>query len=200
MTAKKRDLEATKAALLQAAKELMTSCEDSDEVTSRAITARAGVNLAMINYCFGSREALFYEVFKQLLADAQAANPELVALMCAELTPKQRVTRLHFSMMKMMIANFGYAKAITKYILLNRTGGMGMESLPCITEHFGVTKSEAECRFIAFELSSLHELAVLRHRELKEYYGVDLTDDAVLEKYVKQSVERFLGGGDERQE
>ena len=192
MTAKKRDLEATKKALLGAAKELMTSCEDSDEVTSRAITAKAGVNLAMINYCFGSREALFYEVFKQLLADAQAANPELAALMCAQLTPKERVAKLHFSMMKMMIAHFSYSKAITKYILLNRTNGIGMESLPCITEHFGGRKNERECSLIAFELSSLHELAVLRHRDLKEYYGLDLTDDAVLEKYVRETVDRYL--------
>ena len=186
MSVKKRDIEATKTALLRAAKELMTSCEDSDKVTSRAITARAGVNLAMINYCFGSREALFYEVFKKLLADAQAANPELAALMCAQLTPKD------FSMMKMMIANYGYSKAITKYILLNRSGEMGMESLPCITEHFGGRKNERECSLIAFELSSLHELAVLRHRELKEYYGLDLTDDEVLEKYVQETVDRYL--------
>lgn len=190
---KKRDIEATKSALLKAAKELMTSCEDSDEVTSRAITARAGVNLAMINYCYGSREALFYEVFKQLLADAQRANPQIEHLMCAQLSPKERVIMLHFNMMKMMIAHFSYSKAITKYILLNRTDEMGMESLPCITEHFAGSKSEQECRFIAFELSSLHELAVLRHRELKEYYGLDLTDDAVLERYVRSSIERFLG-------
>ena len=192
MTAKKRDLEATKKALLEAAKELMTSCSDSDEVTSRAITAKAGVNLAMINYCFGSREALFYEVFKQLLADAQAADPQIAELMCSQLTPKERVAKLHFSMMRLMIANFSYSKAITKYLLLNRTGDMGMESLPCICEHFAGSKTQQECRLIAFELSSLHELAVLRHREMKSICGIDLTDDAELERFVRESVERFL--------
>lgn len=192
MTAKKRDIEATKKALLEAAKELMTSCSDSDEVTSRAITSKAGVNLAMINYCFGSREALFYEVFKRLLEEAQAADPQIAELMCASLSPKERVMKLHFSMMRLMIANVSYSRAITKYLLLNRTGDMGMESLPCISEHFAGRKSEQECRRIAFELSSLHELAVLRHREMKSICGIDLTDEAVLEEYVRQSVERFL--------
>ena len=192
----KRDIEATRAALLGAAKELMTGCADSDEVTSRAIAAKAGVNLAMINYCYGSREGLLYEVFKQLLSDAQNASPGLAELLCSGIPPKERVIRLHFGMMKLMIANFNYSKAITKYILLNRTDGAGMESLPCITEHFAGKKTEEECRLISFELSSLHELAVLRHRELKELCGIDLTDDRVLEDYVRTSVGRFLGGCD----
>ncbi len=192
MTAKKRDIEATKKAILQAAKELMTGCGDADEVTSRAVAARADVNVAMINYCFGSREALLYEVFKQLLADAQRANPELARLLSADIAPKERVIMLHYNMMKLMIANFSYSRAVTKYILLNRGGEMGMESLPCITEHFGGRKSEQQCRMTAFELSSLHEVAVLRHEQLKADFGLDLCDDAVLERYVRESVGRFL--------
>ena len=192
MSAKQRDLDATKKALLAAAKELMTSCADADEVTSRAIAAKAGANAAMINYCFGSREALLYEVFKQLLVDAQRANPKLEQLLSADIAPKERVIMLHYNMMKLMIANFSYSRAVTKYILLNRGGEMGMESLPCITEHFGGRKSEQQCRMIAFELSSLHEVAMLRHEQLKADFGLDLCDDAVLERYVRESVGRFL--------
>ena len=188
----KRDIAATRKALLCAAKELMTSCSDSDEVTSRAIAARAGVNLAMINYCYGSREVLLYEVFKQLLADAQAASPELAKAVCSELVPRERVILVHYNMMRLMLSHFNYSKAITRYILLNRTGDAGMESLPCIIEHFAGRKSESECRLISFELSSLHELAVLRHEELKASCGLDLTDDEVLKEYVRTTTERFL--------
>ena len=77
-------------------------------------------------------------------------------------------------------------------ILLNRSGDMGMESLPCICEYFGDKKTEQECRLIAFELSSLHELAVLRHKEMKSICGIDLTDDKVLEEYVRQTTQRYL--------
>lgn len=193
MSAKqKRDIEATRAALLGAAKELMTACSDADEVTSRAIAARAGVNLAMVNYCFGSREALLYEVYRLLLADAQRAHPELAALMSAELPPKERLTLIHINMMRLMIGSFSYSKAITKYILLNRTEDIGLESLPFIKAHFGSRKTDDECRLIAFELTSLHELAVLRHRELAELCGLDLTDPETLEKYVRANVERYL--------
>lgn len=192
MPKQKRDLEATKKALLGAAKALMTECEDSDELTSRVIAGRAGVNPAMINYCYRSREGLLYEVFKQLLDDAQKARPDLAQTLCSEREPKEKVILLHYGMMKLMIANFSYSRAITKYVLLNRTDGVGMESLPFITEHFAGRRSEEECRLISFELSSLHELAVLRHEELSEMCGIDLKNDETLLKYVKESVERFL--------
>ena len=165
----KRDLDATKEALLKAAKELMITCTDSDDVTSRKIAAKAQVNPAMINYCYGSRENLLYEVFKQLLADAQNVRPELTEMIKSDIPAKQHLIMLHFGMMKLMIENYCYSKAITKYILLNRTDGIGMESLPFITEHFNGQKSEEECRLIAFELSSLNELAVLRHEMMKNF-------------------------------
>lgn len=190
----KRDIEATKEALLQAAKELMTSCKDADEVTSRAISARANVNVAMINYCYGSREVLLYEVFKQLLVDARKKQPELARLLTADIPPKERVIMLHFHMMRLMIANFNYARAVTRFILLNRSLDNGLEVLPCIMEHFGGRRTEEECRLIAFELTSIHELAVLKHEELKKSCGIDLSDDEVLLRFVRDSVERSLDG------
>ena len=47
----KRDLEATRNALLNSTAKLMTDCSEPSEVTSRAIAKESGVNLAMINYC-----------------------------------------------------------------------------------------------------------------------------------------------------
>lgn len=188
----KRDIEATKEALLRAAKELMTSCGDADEVTSRAISSRANVNVAMINYCYGSREALFYEVFRRLLIDAQNQQPELARLLTADIPPKERVIMLHYHMMRLMIDNFNYARAVTRFILLNRSLDNGLEVLPCIMEHFGGRRTEDECRLIAFELTSIHELAVLKHEELKKSCGIDLSDDEVLLRFVRDSVGRFL--------
>ena len=188
----KRDLEATRKALGKAAKELMTDCGDCDEVTSRAIAERAGVNQAMINYCYGSREGLLYEVFGQLLAEAQAAEPELTRLMNAAVPAKERLFLLHYAMMKLMIANFNYSRAVTKYVLLNRSADLGMESLPLVVEHYSGGRSIEECRLIAFELTSLNELAVLRHEELKRSFGLDLTDNETLKNYVRSNVDRFI--------
>ncbi len=188
----KRDLDATKKALLDAAAKLMTMCGDPAEVTSRAIAKESGVNLAMINYCFGSREGLLYEVFQKLLEDVQMSDTKFIEIMSSGLPPKRKLAELHYKMMKLMIENYNYSKAVTKYILFNRNENFGMESLPFIAEHYKGRKTTEECRLIAFELTSLNELAVLRYEELKKSCGIDLTDDKTLKKYVFQNINRFL--------
>ncbi|MGN0641579.1 MAG: TetR/AcrR family transcriptional regulator [Huintestinicola sp.] len=189
----KRNIETTREALLKAAEKLMTECSDPSEVTSRAITKEAGVNLAMINYCFGTREALLYEVFNRLQNDARRQDPVFDNILESGMPPKQKLIMLHFEAMKTMLKYGKYVKAITKYALLNRSLSASRGSLGFILEHFGGRKTESECRLIAYEISSLHELAMLRQEEIKEVCGVDLTDEAVLLQYVTDHINMFLG-------
>ena len=188
----KRNIEATRAAILEAASKLMTECSDPSEVTSRAITKEAGVNLAMINYCFGSREALLFEVFRNIREKAQQCNPAFGEILMGSLSPKSKLTELHYEAMKMMLAHFNLTKAITKYVLMNREIGTDSGSLVFIKAHFGDRKSESECRLIAYQISSMHELAVLRHGDIKERCGIDLCDDAALHRFVEENINRFL--------
>ncbi len=187
-----RNIELTKKALLEAAAKLMAECSDPSEVTSRAITKEAGVNLAMINYCFGSREALLLAVYEEIQADAFKCNPSFAEILSGKLSSKEKLIEVHFQSMKMMLKHHKFAKAIAKYVLLNREISGKRGSLSFIQEHFGGTKNEAECRLIAFELSSLHELAILRYEEIKKECGIDLTDDEQLRKYVTEHIDMFL--------
>lgn len=189
----KRNIEATKEALLNAAEKLMTECDDPSEVTSRAITKEAGVNLAMINYCFGSREALLFEVFNKLQNEARQQNPEFDKIAESEISPKEKLIMLHFEVMKMMLKHNKYVKAITKYVLLNRSISANRGSLPFIQAHFGGRKTESQCRLIAYEISSINELAILKQDELKTVCGTDLSDEKVLLEYVTDHINMFLG-------
>lgn len=189
----KRDLEKTRAALILAAEKLMTECDDPNEVTAREITREAGVNLAMINYCFGSREELLFEVFSKLYTSAPVFAPVLGEITESPLPPKEKLAALHYHSMKLMLANFKYCKALTKYTLVTRKIGDKRSSVQFIQQHYGDRKSEGECRFIAFELSSIHELAVLRHEEIRDVCGIDLLDDDVLKKFVYENIDRLLG-------
>lgn len=188
----KRDIERTKKQLLEAAEKLMTDCDDPSEVTSRAITEAAGVNLAMINYCFGSREKLLAEVFSQLLNKAAAADKRFGEVMGSQLSPKEKLIELHVFMMSLMLKNMGIAKAVTRYILLERDLQTGMESLPFVMAHYGVQKSEADCRLLTFQLTSLNELAVLKYAELKQNADTDLADEEQLRRFVTDNISRFL--------
>ena len=171
----------------------MTECSDPSEVTSRAITKEAGVNFAMINYCFGSREALLFEVFSRLQNEMEKQNPTFQIILQSEISPKQKLIELHFEAMKMMLKYRKYLKAITKYALLSRSISANRGSLPFIQAHFGGSKTESECRLIAYEISGIHELVILRHEEIKDICGVDLTDEKVLLQYVTDHINMFLG-------
>lgn len=189
----KRNLEKTKIDLLNAAEKLMTGCDDPNLVTSRAIAKEAGVNAAMINYCYGSREALLFAVFNRIQQEGQVSNPAFIKILGDNLTPKEKLIEIHIESMKMMLKHFNYAKAITKYVLLNRRIDAERKSFSFIMEHFGNRKTEGECRRIAFELSGIHELTILRHEELKETCGIDLKNEEVLRKYVTEHINMFLG-------
>ncbi len=189
----KRNLDATKIALLDAAEKLMTACDDPTLVTSRAIAKESGVNAAMINYCYGSREALLLEVFNRIQEECTVSNPKLLRILQQNLSPKEKLIEIHIESIKLMLTHFNYVKAIMKHVLINRKINADRKSVVFIMEHFRNHKTEAECRMIAFEISSLHELAVLRHEEIKETCGIDLKDDASLRNYVTGHINMFLG-------
>lgn len=189
----KRDLEKTKTALMDAAEKLMGEYDDPSDVTARAITREAGVNLAMINYCFGSRENLIFEVYERLKKTVPKLEPQFLKILTSDIPPKQKLAEVHYLSMKVMLTNYKYCQALTKHLLINRRIGDKRSSVRFIHEHFGESKTEGECRLIAFQLSSIHELAVLRHEEIKEVCGIDLMDDETLKKYVYDNIDRFLG-------
>ena len=170
----------------------MTECEDPGEVTARAITKEAGVNLAMINYFFGSRENLLLEVFNRMNEEAAKHDSSFDTLLKSDIPPKQKLIEIHIKSMRLMLDNYKYCKAITKYVLTNRSIQADRGSLGFIKEHFGGRKTDNECRIIAFEISSIYELAVLRYEELREL-GMDITDEDTLRKYVTENIERYLG-------
>lgn len=63
---------------------------------------------------------------------------------------------------------------------------------PFIVEHFNGRKTIEDCRLIAFELTSIHELSVLRYETIKSSCNIDLTDDETLKWYICQNINRFL--------
>ncbi|GJM80880.1 hypothetical protein HMSSN139_33760 [Paenibacillus sp. HMSSN-139] len=64
----------TKQNIIQATLELIKT-EGADQVTLRKITAAANVNLALVNYYFGSKDNLINEALKLLLTTFQANFP-----------------------------------------------------------------------------------------------------------------------------
>lgn len=185
-------LEITKSKIRAAAVKLMSNCEEPWEVTSRAIVAEAGVQLAMINYCFGSREALLCEVFQELINETSKNNSKLAMIIHSDASPKEKLRQLHYHIVKQLLDHFTFTKAITKYVLLNRDLTKGTNSLPFVIAHYQGRKTEKECRLIAYELSSIVQLIVLRQEAMKEFAGLDLSDDSQLKAFIDMQIDLFL--------
>ena len=187
----KKKVESTETALIEAAKKLLLNCDDWTKVTARAITKEAGVNLAMINYCFGSKEALISAVFKNLQEEVKKCKPELDEILHSDMSPKEKLIEGYFQMIKLMMDYYSMSHAVVKFCVLNRKLDMDDGTYTLVKEHFQGRKTDGECILIAYELASVHELMALRYEEIRENCGIDLTDEKVLRQIITDNVNKY---------
>ena len=72
-----QDQAATKAAVFAAAERLF-ALHGFQNVSVRDITAAAGVNLASVNYRFGSKDALLFEIFRRRTSELNRARARML--------------------------------------------------------------------------------------------------------------------------
>lgn len=185
-------IDETKKKILNAAKKLMSECKDVNEVTARAISKEAGVQLSMINYCFGSKENMLYIIFEKILEDYLFENKNLIEILETDYTPKEKLRYIHYIIAECLIENYKYTKALTGFFLLHRDMSKPQNSLPFVIEHYKGRKSVEECKLISYELSSIMQLAIYRNQELKELAQVDFNNKEELHKFIDMQIELFL--------
>ena len=189
---KDEKLQLTKDKLVDAAFELMEKAEAPMAVTSREIAARADVKPAMINYCFGSRENLIYNAFqKQYLNFLKDKEVEMV--INSDLPPDQVLKRLHYVVADCLIKNHTFTKAITGFVLFKRDLGQESFSFNYVKKAYKGRKTDAECKLIAYELSTMMQLIIYRKDDIKRDFGIDLDDEEQLRHYIDMRVDLLLG-------
>ncbi len=189
---KDEKLQLTKDKLVDAAFELMEKAEDPMAVTSREIAARADVKPAMINYCFGSRENLIYNAFqKQYLSFLK--DKEVEKVINSDLPPDQVLKRLHYVVADCLVKNHTFTKAITGFVLFKRDLGQESFSFNYVKKAFKGRKTDAECKLIAYELSTMMQLIIYRKDDIKRDFGIDLDDEEQLRHYIDMRVDLLLG-------
>ena len=181
----------TKEKLIDATFALMEEADDPLNVTSRQIAERAGTKPSMINYCFGSRENLIYQTFQKQYMDFLKEEP-IAELIASDISPKELLKKLHFIVAKCLVENPKFTKAITPYVLFNRDLSQESFSFPYVKKHYAGKKTDKECRLIAYEMSSMMQLIVCRKDDIKRDFGIDLTKDKELKKYIDMRVDLLL--------
>ena len=188
----RKNLEESKTALINATENLIMHGKDPSKITTRQITGEAGVSPAMVNYCFGSKEALIYEVFNKLLECAKTHNPKLREHMGKKIDNVEELQELYFETIRLMLQYRGMLKAIIRYFLEDLDISLSSETIDFIGRYYKGKKTEGECILLAYQLSSINELMVLRAEDISEKCGINLMDDDVLRKVIKDNIESVL--------
>lgn len=178
-----------KAVLLKATMELLEEAEQPEKVTSRQIAARAGVNLAMINYYFGSKEALTSQAIAEILNVSAGifkspVNPSE--------PPKERLRHILRKICHVVVKYQRYTSIYVPHLLLEDEITLPQHILPEIRDYFGTKKSETESRIIAYEMISFLQLAFYRADAFERYTGIDLTKESADIELIDWELEQFL--------
>ena len=183
--------EITKEKLIAAAEKLIAACDDPFKVTSRQIAEESGMQAAMINYCFGSRENLIYEVFHRYYK-AALHDADVEKILTSNISPKDKLKKLHYLVAKFLIENHKLTKAITNLILFGRDLSEESVSYGFIKEHFKGSKTDKECRLIAYEISTMMQLIIYRKDDISKDMGIDLSKDRQLKHYIDMRIDLLL--------
>lgn len=188
---KDEKLNITREKLLTATTMLMEKMDDPFLVTSREIAKAAEVKPSMINYCFGSRENLIYNVFQRLY-ESFLSESDVTAIIKSDLSPKDTLKELHFIVSRCLIQNYKFTQAITGHVLFKRDLGKEAFSYKYVCKHYNGTRSEKECRLIAYELSTMFQLIIYRKDDIKRDFGIDVEDEEVLRELINKRIDLLL--------
>lgn len=188
---KEAKTEITKEKLIAAASKLIDGCDDPFKVTSRQIAEESGMQAAMINYCFGSRESLIYEVYHRKYKES--LRDELIAkIINSDISPKDKLKKLHYLVAKFLVENYKLTKAITNLVVFGRDLSEESFSYGYVKEHFKGTKTDKECRLIAYEMSTMMQLIIYRKDDIARDMGIDLSKDKQLKHYIDLKIDLLL--------
>jgi AcrR family transcriptional regulator len=178
-----------KTALLNAAMELLEESKQPEKITSRQIAARAGMNAAMINYYFSSKETLISLAVEKVLDVAAGVfqsppNPSD--------PPKERLRQILRQICQVVLKYRRYTKIYVPHLLLEDEISLPLFVLPEIREHFGKHKSETDYRIIAYEMISFLQLTFYRSDAFLRYTGINLSEERTCDKLIDWELEQFL--------
>ena len=175
-------------ALISAAKDLLEKSEEPENITSRAIAEHAGVNAAMINYYFQSKDKLLTAAVGEIIS----ASAEKFRLPDQMFPPRQRLEQILWEICRDVLKYRRFSKIYVPQMLLKGEIEAPFYILPDIRAHFNGKKSETECRIIACQLVSFLQLAFYRSDAFYKYTGIDLTKEEECKRMFDMELDLLL--------
>ncbi len=176
--------------IIQATIRLLSETKNPGKITARQIAGEAGANLAMINYYFGSKDALIHAAVGQLMADRANA---LSQIRDSHVPPQQKLEEFLVAMSDMTIDFAELTRPTIPYLLLEGEIDLPYFILPMVKACYGDARSETECRMIAYQMVSFLQLAFYRSNDFLKLTGMDIADKRQKNAAIQMMMAIFFG-------
>jgi len=161
--------------ILDATVKLLKDSKDPESITVRDIAAAAGVQLAMINYYFRSKDELLYQAVGALRYK-MAGDWLSVKGKDKEMNPYMRLREMLIALCGMSVKYSRYMRLTVEYELTKAEIVSTQHTLPLIREICGDKRSEISIRITAYEIISTLQLIFFRAKDISAYLGFDVLE------------------------
>lgn len=185
----------TRNKLIRATKRLLTNNTSFKTLTARQISNEAGTNLAMINYCFKSKDELLKIAVDEIITEEFNQHSRMDS---PDKSAKQQLREVLLHVCNAMIKYRELTKLSIPYLILEDEIILPLDILPFIKTHFGAKKNEADCRIIAFQIVYTLQLIFYRAEDFRKYSGIDISNEKQLQNLLDIQLNLFLGEYDDK--
>lgn len=180
----------TEEKIFQAAMSLITAGKNEQQITMREIASLAGVNLALVNYHYKSKENLLSQVVGTMMGGIINRISE------NDQAEKNATEKLKSILMATADAAFQYpniCKIAVSHELKAGCRNSCEMVLPLLREIFEA-RSESELRIIALQLMMPFHHIVLEPERYNQYLGTDFFNAQKRKEAINQMVDCVLSG------
>jgi AcrR family transcriptional regulator len=163
----------TKEQILNTTVKLLSGSKDPESITVRDIADAAGVQLAMINYYFRSKDELLYQAVN-ILRSKMAGD--WLSVKDKEKSAYMRFREMLISLCGMSVKYSKYMRLTVEYELTKAEIVSTQKTLPLIREICGDKHSEISIRITAYEIISTLQLIFFRADDISKYLGFDVLE------------------------
>lgn len=181
--------ETSKQKLLDATVELLQTDHNVERATARNIAALAGVNQAMINYHYGSKDALVKLAVDRVIYE-RAEHLRRGGL--GEGTPHRQLRRFLIDMALVVLEYESITRPPMPYVILECPLDTPLYILPLVRECCPA-RGETECRVIAYELIAFIQLVFYRREDFTKYAGLSGEEPQQVIELIDMQLRLLLG-------
>ncbi|SNS85028.1 transcriptional regulator, TetR family [Anaerovirgula multivorans] len=175
--------------ILEVVEQLLIDNKDLTKVTNREIALLAGVNSALINYYYQSKENLIRLAVDKCMSDIGAT------LICQKdsAIPSEGIKEMLKIFYKFCSQNASLAEIKISSELKQGSVYISQMLLPIFREHFGETKSDMELKLLTFQLLFPLQIFFLNKEQFTTYFGCDFSDCKTWDTVIDQLVDNIFG-------